>query len=82
MGTRLIGKEFRVARNNECKIMATSKPTTHIYKYVSVATPRLQQPTRLTPQKLEKEREKLPCYSCDRKYTEGHMCDEKKLFYF
>ena len=21
------------------------------------------------------------CYSCDRKYTKGHKCAEKKLFY-
>ena len=21
------------------------------------------------------------CYSCDRKYTKGHKCDEKKLFH-
>ena len=42
----------------ECKIMATRKPTTHIYKDGSVATPRIPQPTRLTPQKLEEKREK------------------------
>ena len=45
-------KAFRLARKIECKIMATRKPTTHIYKDGSVATPRLQKPTRLTPQKL------------------------------
>ena len=43
-------KAFRLARKVECKIMATRKPTTHIYKYGSVATPRLPQPTMLTPQ--------------------------------
>ena len=55
-------------------------PTTH-NKYISLATPRLPQPTRLTPQKLEEKREKWICYSCDRKYSKGHKCDEKKLFY-
>ena len=70
-----------MARKIECKIMATRKPTTHIYKYGSVSTARLPQPTRLTPQKLEEEREKELCYSCDRKYTKGHKCVEKKLFY-
>ena len=59
--------------------MATRKPTIHIYKYGSVATPR--QPTRLTPQQLEEKRAKRLCYSCDRKYTKGHKCAEKKLFY-
>ena len=43
-------KAFRLARKVECKIMATRKPTTHIYKDGSVDTPRLPQPTRLTPQ--------------------------------
>jgi len=33
------------------------------------------------PQKLEEKREKTMCYSCDRKYTKGHKCAEKKLFY-
>ena len=63
------------------KIMATRKPTTHIYKDGSVATPRLPQPTMFTPQKLEEKREKILFYSCDRKYTKGHKCTEKKLFY-
>ena len=61
--------------------MATKKPTTHIYKDRSVATPRLPQPTRLTPQQLEEKREKGLCYSCDIKYTKGHKCAKKKLFY-
>ena len=64
-----------------CKIMVTRKPTTHIYKDGSVASPRLPQPTRLTLQKLEEKREKGICYSCDRKYSKGHKCAEKKLFY-
>ena len=72
-------KAFRLARKIECKIMATRKPTTHIYKDGSVTTPRLPQPTKLTPQKLEEKREKGLCYSCDRKYTKGHKCAEKKL---
>ena len=60
-------KAFRLARKIECKIMATRKPTTQIYKDGSVATPRLPQPTRLTPQQMEEKREKGLCYSCDRK---------------
>ena len=47
-------KAFRLAR----KIMAKRNPTTQNYNYGSVATPRLPQPTRLTPQKLEEKRVK------------------------
>ena len=61
--------------------MAIKKPTTHIYKDGSVATPRLPQPTRLIPQQLEEKRAKGLYYSCDSKYTKGHKCAEKKLFY-
>ena len=61
--------------------MVTRKPTTHIYKDVSVATPIIRQPTRLKPQHLEEGREKGLCHSCDRKYTKGHKCVAKKLFY-
>ena len=61
--------------------MATRKPTSHIYKYGSIATPILPQPTRLTPQQLEGKREKGICYSFDRKYTKGPKCAENKLFY-
>ena len=49
-------KAFRLARKIECKIMATRKPITHIYKDGSVATLRLPQPTRLTPQQLEEKK--------------------------
>ena len=61
--------------------MATRKPTTHNYKDGSVASPSLPQPTRLTSQQLEEKREKGLYYSCDRKYTKGHKCAEKKLSY-
>ena len=74
-------KAFRLERKFEYKIMATRKPATHIYKYGSIATPRLPQPTRLTPQKLEEKRAKGLFYSCDIKYSKSHKCVEKKLFY-
>ena len=35
----------------------------------------------MTPQQLEAKRAKGICYSCDSKYTKGHKCVEKKLFY-
>ena len=56
-----LDKAFRLARKIESKIMATRKPTTHIYKYGTVATPRLPQPTRLTSQQLEDKRAKGLC---------------------
>jgi len=61
--------------------MVTRNPITHNYKYGSVVDPNLPQPTRLTPQQLEEKGENDLCYSCDRKYTKGHKCAEKKLFY-
>ena len=61
--------------------MATRKPTAHNYKDGSVATPRLPQPTSLTPQQLEEKSVKGLLYICDSKHTKGHKCDEKKLFY-
>ena len=48
---------------------------------ISVVTPSLPQPTRLTPQQLEEKRAEGICYSYDRKYSKGDKCDKKKLFY-
>ena len=50
-------KAFKLARKMESKIMATRKPTTHNYKDGSVVASSLPQPTRLTPQQLEKKKE-------------------------
>ena len=74
-------KAFRLGRKMERKIMATRKHTTHNYKCGSVFAPSLPQHIRLTPQQLEEKRVKGLCYSCDSKYTKGHKCVEKKLFY-
>jgi len=65
-------KAFRLARKIKSGIMETRNPTTHNYKYGSVFSPSLPQPTRFTPQQLEEKRQKGLCYSCDRKYTKGH----------
>ena len=35
----------------------------------------------MTPQELEEIKEKGLCFNCDKKYSKGHKCDEKKLFY-
>eukprot|EP00253_Pinus_taeda_P009963 PITA_09963 len=61
--------------------MANRKHTTHNYKDGSVVSPSLPQPINLIPQQLEEKRAKGLCYSCDSKYTKGHKCVEKKLFY-
>ena len=63
-------KAFKLVRKIESKIMATRKHTIHNYKDGS-----------LTPQQLEEKRAKGLCYNCDSKYTKGHKCAEKKLFY-
>ena len=76
-----LDKAFMLARKMESKIMETKKHTTHNYKDGSVVAPSLLQPTRLTPQKLEEIIAKGLCYNCDSKYTKGHKCAEKKLFY-
>jgi len=45
----------------ERKIMATRNPTTHNYKDGSFFAPSLPRPTRMTPQKLEENRENGIC---------------------
>ena len=30
---------------------------------------------------MDETREKGLCFNCDRKYSKGHKCGEKKLFY-
>jgi hypothetical protein len=39
------------------------------------------QPTRLTPQQMDERRENGLCFNCDNKYSKGHKCSEKKVFY-
>eukprot|EP00253_Pinus_taeda_P032580 PITA_32580 len=41
----------------------------------------LEKAFRLKPQQLEEKIAKGLCYNCDSKYTKGHKCAEKKLFY-
>jgi len=64
----------------ERKIMATRKSTPHNYKYESVISPSLPQPTRVTAQKLEEKREKGLCYNCDNKYIKGHKVLRRNYF--
>ena len=60
--------------------MATRKSSPHNYKDGSVVYPSLPQPTRITPQQLERKREKWLRYNYDRKCIKGHKCAKKKLF--
>jgi hypothetical protein len=74
---------FRVARNVESKnmAMATRRTTTNIYRENNIPSSKTPQPTKLTPQQLEERKEKGLCFNCDNKYSKGHKCREKKLFY-
>jgi hypothetical protein len=74
---------FMVARNVERKnmAMATRRTTPNIYQENNVLSSKTPQPTRLTPQQLEERKTKGLCFNCDKKYSKGHKCGEKKLFY-
>jgi hypothetical protein len=74
---------FRVARNVESKnmVMATRRTNPNIYRENNAPSSKTPQPTRLTPQQLEERKEKGLCFNCDNRYSKGHKCGEKKLFY-
>jgi hypothetical protein len=76
-------KAFMVARKVESKnlAMATRRTTPNTSNERNVPSTNNPQPTRLTPQQLEEGRAKGLCFNCDRKYSKGHKCGEKKLFY-
>jgi hypothetical protein len=74
---------FKVARNVESKnmAMATRRTNPNIYRENNAPSSKTPQPTRLTPQQLDGRRVKGLCFNCDRNYSKGHKCGEKKLFY-
>jgi hypothetical protein len=74
---------FRVVRNVESKhmAMATRRTNPNIYRENNSPSSKTRQPTRLTPQQLEERKAKGLCFNCDSKYSKGHKCGEKKLFY-
>jgi hypothetical protein len=74
-------KAFSMERKVENKNMATRRVATNNYREHHVPSPNLTQPTRLTPQQMDERREKGLCFNCDNKYSKGHKCGEKKLFY-
>jgi hypothetical protein len=72
-----------VARNVESKNMAMDirRNTPNIYQENNFPSSKTPQPTRLTPQQLEERKEKCVFFNCDKKYSKGHKCGEKQLFY-
>jgi hypothetical protein len=72
-----------VARNVESKNMAMSTRWTNpnIYRENNAPSSKTPQATRLTPQQLEERKSKCLFFNCDSKYSKGHTCGEKKLFY-
>jgi hypothetical protein len=61
--------------------MATRRTNPNTYRGNNAPSSKTPQPTRLTPQQLEERKEKGLCFNCDNKYSKGHKCGEKKLFY-
>ena len=76
-------KFFMEARKVESKNMEmdTRRTTSNTYRENIVPSSNPPQPTRLTPQQLEERKVKGLCFNCDSKYSKGHKCGEKKLFY-
>lgn len=74
---------FKLARQVESKnmAMATKRFPYNTYKENNVPSSNLPKPTRLTPQQMNERRSKGLCFNCDNKYSKGHKCGEKKLFY-
>ena len=72
-----------VARKVESKnlVMATRRTTPNTSRESNVPFANPPQPTRLIPQKLEERRDKVLFFNCDSKYSKGHECAKKKLFY-
>ena len=59
--------------------MTTRKAFSNTYRENNV--PSSKPPQRLKPQQLYERIEKWLWFHCDSKYSKGHKCGEKKLFY-
>ena len=64
---------------NKNMAMNTRKAFSNTYRENNV--PSSNSPQRLTFQRLDETRAKGLCFDCDNKYSKGHKCNEKKLFY-
>ena len=76
-----INESFILAHKVEEKLLIPRKKGANVTREKGYSTPSLPQPTRLTPQQIEEKREKRLCFNSDSKYSRGHKCSEKKLFY-
>ena len=76
-----VNDSFILTRRVEEKFLISRKQEANVTRDKGYSIPYLAQPTRLTPQKIEEKREKGLCFNCDSKYSRGHKCSEKKLFY-
>ena len=76
-------KDFMVARKVKSKniAMAIKRTNYNTYRENSVPSSNPPQPIRLIHQQMDEIREKGLCLNCDNKYSKGHKCGEKKLFY-
>jgi hypothetical protein len=74
---------FRMERKVESKnmVMTTKRFLSNAYRESNAPSSNLPKPTRLTPQQMDERRVKGLCFNCDSKYSKGHKCGEKKLFY-
>jgi hypothetical protein len=74
---------IKVARNVESKnmAMATRRTNPNIYRENNAPSSKTHQPTRLIAQQLEERKAKGLFFNFDSKYSKGHKCGEKKLFY-
>ena len=76
-------KAFTVARKVESKNLATTTrmTTPNTSKENNVPSSNPPQPTRLTFQQMDERRENGLCFNCNRRYSKGHKCGERKIFY-
>ena len=70
--------DFRMERKVESKNMTM---TTKNFPSNNAPYSNLPKPTRLTPQQMDERRAKGLCFNCDNKYSKGHKCGDKRLFY-
>ena len=61
--------------------MVMARTTYNTYTKNNAPSSNSSQPTRLTPQQMDERRANYLCFNCDNKYSKGHKCGEKKLFY-
>ena len=61
--------------------MTTKRFPSNAYRENNAPSSNLPKSTRLMPQQMDERKEKGLCFNCDSKYSKGHKCGEKKLFY-